>query len=204
MSLNQLTLDQRKPWLNVRVNNLTVDGTYTGPGGGGGEFVVVRGTTPDPALTPGPDEIIKTITATLTPSMIPVANSWYSIQYLVCLALPGPLTPPPPPLPPVPPFLRITKCKVSDFNILAYVDADFKIVCISSNEWNAEYPSPPGGGLRYQADVNSVNSLAVGAINPYEVTVEIKNLGIAPPLDPNPDGYNYSFEISDVRRLASN
>jgi hypothetical protein len=198
MSLNQLTLDQKKPWLNVRVNNLTVDGTYIGPGSGGSEFVVKRGTTPNPALTPNPDEIIATITATLTPSMIPVPNSWYSMQYLVCLALPGPFTPG------VIPFLRVTKCKVSDFNILAYVDADFKIVCISSNEWNSEYPSPPGGGLRYQADVNGVNSLAVGAINPYEVTVEIKNLGVGLPLDPNPAGYNYSFEVSDVKRLTSN
>lgn len=29
MSLNQLTLDQRKPWLDVRVEDLTVDGTLT-------------------------------------------------------------------------------------------------------------------------------------------------------------------------------
>lgn len=34
MSVNQLTLNQHKPWLNVRVNNLTVDGTFTGSGGG--------------------------------------------------------------------------------------------------------------------------------------------------------------------------
>ena len=34
MSVNQLTLDQRKPWLNVRVNNLTVDGTFSGSGSG--------------------------------------------------------------------------------------------------------------------------------------------------------------------------
>lgn len=56
MSVNQLTLDQHKPWLNVRVNNLTVDGTYIGPGGGSVSSVTataplnVAGTASDPII----------------------------------------------------------------------------------------------------------------------------------------------------------
>lgn len=181
MSLNQLTLDQRKPWLNVRVNNLTVDGTYTGPGGGGGEFVVVRDVMPNPAVTLLPF----TVNATLLPSMIPVANSWYSLQYLVCLSLPD-----------------NTKAKVSDFNVLAYVAADFTIRHIGTNEWQAEFPAlslPGSGGPKYALDANNETGV------PYQVRIIFNNQPVGnPPLAPSVDGYNYSFEISDVRRLTSN
>lgn len=53
MSVNQLTLDQPKPWLNVRVNNLTVDGTITGGGSGGPAILYQTPSTIDP-----PDNII--------------------------------------------------------------------------------------------------------------------------------------------------
>lgn len=53
MSVNQLTLDQRKPWLNVRVNNLTVDGTITG-GGSGGPAILYQ----TPSTISPPDNII--------------------------------------------------------------------------------------------------------------------------------------------------
>jgi hypothetical protein len=75
MSVNQLTLDQRKPWLNVRVNNLTVDGTITG-GTGTADTVRVSGTIPAGAPSPS------LLTAILPSSFFPSTNSWYSAQFI--------------------------------------------------------------------------------------------------------------------------
>ena len=39
MSIAKLIEDEYKPWCSGRVNNLTIDGTYTGPAPGAGSYV---------------------------------------------------------------------------------------------------------------------------------------------------------------------
>lgn len=83
MSLNQLTSDVYKPWLNMRVNNMRVDGTYVGPGGGGGSSAITV-TAVKLANTPGDPFVIS---ATITPDDAPIANSWYSAQFITFVTL---------------------------------------------------------------------------------------------------------------------
>jgi hypothetical protein len=176
MSLNRLIENTFKPWLNVRVNNLTVDGTFTGPAPvPAPDSVTERGTMPNPATL---GTLPFTITATIPNNLLPVANSWYSLQYLIFLTRPD-----------------NTKAKISDFNVIAYVDATFNVTQISTNEWPAEYPAP--GGLKFASDVNNPTGI------PYQVQIVLDNLQPPnAPLEANPTGYNYAFVVSDSRRLA--
>lgn len=176
MSLNQLIEDTFKPWLNVRVNNLTVDGAYVGPAPEPEpDSVTSRGNMPNPATM---GTLPYTITATIPQNMLPTPNSWYSLQYLVFLSKPD-----------------NSNAKISAFNIIAYVDATFVITKIAANVWPSEYPT--SGLLEYATNLDSLTGI------PYEVRIIIDDLD--PPNDPlgaNPDGYNYAFVVSDSRRLA--
>jgi hypothetical protein len=185
MSLNQITLDQVKPWLNIRCNNLTVDGTITG--GGivpipSDESVTVRGVIPTPIE---PTSFPKPIEAILPPSMIPVPDSWYSLQYLVFLKREPSLA------------ANIPKVKLIDVNVVVYVDADFRLTRIGTNEWASEYPGQNAILLtaNYSLPVSPVPPL-----DPYTARVIIQALpGI------NPEAgmpYDYAFIVSDARRLV--
>lgn len=184
MSLNQITLDQVKPWLNIRCNNLTVDGTITG--GGiipipADESVTVRGVIPDPV----PGIFPKTIEAILPPSMIPVPNSWYSLQYLVFLKR-EPILPE-----------NIPKVKLIDVNVVVYVDAVFRLTRIGTNEWASEYPGQ--NAIRLTADY-SLPVSPVPPLDPYTARVIIRTL---PGNDPETGmPYDYAFIVSDARRLV--
>lgn len=184
MSLNQITHDVFKPWLNVRCNNLTVDGTITG----GGitpvpvdESVTVRGVIPDPGPGTFPVEII----ATLLPTMLPVPNSWYSLQYLVFLQR-SPILPE-----------NTRKAKLIDVNVIVYVDADFRLSNAGVNEWTAEWPGP--NAIRYTATYDLPIDPAP-PLAPYQTRVVIRDVPGFPIQTGMP--YDYAFVVSDARRLV--
>lgn len=116
MSVNQFIEDIYKPWLNVRVNDLTVDGDFVRSGstvvagvyGGAGDIPVVTvdssGNITDITEVPvvAPDNSVSrvyfkpalegdfVIDVELLPSMVPsVADRWYSAQFITFYRMGG-------------------------------------------------------------------------------------------------------------------
>lgn len=116
MSLNQLIEDTYKPWLNIRVNNLTVDGTFSGSS----ESPSVTATN---TINPGNVNPIVT-TVTLTPSMLPSTGIWYSAQFITFISV-----------------LDNSASKKSIADVIFYVDPAGNISNIATAPSNVPYPT---------------------------------------------------------------
>ena len=135
MSVNQLTLDQRKPWLNVRVNNLTVDGTFSG-----GSLPANNVRASGSIAIGAPSQSF--ITAVLPSTFIPTTDSWYSAQFITFVARDDNLG---------------AKKSVSD--VIFYIDASYVITNIATSP----YPVPYGISVDYQLTYQSSAPLNITA-----------------------------------------
>ena len=88
MSVSSLILDQKKEWCNIRVNNLTVDGTMTHHGSGGSGFYVEVSTYQalKDALTAGENRIHLTANMTADSNLeIPAGNFYFFVECVLSM-----------------------------------------------------------------------------------------------------------------------
>jgi hypothetical protein len=135
MSLNRLVENTFKPWLNIRVNNLTVDGTITG--GGIIPFdPTVRESGTIPALSPNPSLFA---TVTLPTSLFPVTDIWYKAVFTTFITRDD-----------------NTSSRGVTSNVIFYIDPTYTITNLSAS------PSPVGP-LDFQLTYTSPASLQISA-----------------------------------------